>query len=451
MGVIRDKLTRGRKFAELPSVLRKFFFEGSFWEDKRKAALSLPLAFLAFHAGTQAVNTCRNILSDLHPNELQRYFKEEYGVSLYGTRQGLEAFQRGEFPLSSRLIEVLEQESRNPNFTLRSITIEPTTYTDKSIVQQFAELFADDYVGYAWPRHIVLKPLAQQDTMFHEVKHVESFSIMRQHPEFLERWLALARDEDGNSLYKHPPLVNILYNLKFITEEETLLSSEELRRKGFISDYARTTVLEDMAELGGEVAKRQTDFRLFAEALTTNNWPRLKGKLLLAAEYGLIPEEFPAFINVYKLHKSAWTCSFRSCWLDQENLHQFMETAEAFLNKYPDSIYAPNVRNLRAGINVERARGEERWHGAGEGFSPFFVAAEADSFAVLNNPGVDVGNFSQALSNLSELFRHHGFLERWEFYRIAEKKLLDACKNGVRDPVGAIRQYLVDHGAAQPQ
>ncbi|MBI5390261.1 hypothetical protein HZB02_02130 [Candidatus Woesearchaeota archaeon] len=214
------------------------------------------------------------------------------------------------------------------------------------------------------------KDNVKTSTVYHEIKHAKMDTLLRKNPEFLEKWKQLATDDNGKSLYL-TSLEKICSRIRSLFVNDQEKKSDENLRLGFMSQYARTDVSEDIAVLCGTVEENPREFipllmrKGYADdaGLSPQN-PKIAAKVRLAEQYGLIPQEFTEYLSLEEMYSRSIISENRVLrkGLDPDEYHellatskQFLEAAQTFVNKYPTSIYYSKVSSLRAFLIEEMA------------------------------------------------------------------------------------------------
>lgn len=307
---------------------------------------------LYLHLGTQAAYCGNDLLHSAQPSLIRSEFNKTIGFPIKGWSEDVEE----NIPKIFQAVRVLEKEKAIGPFELESIRIESPHYLQKNILEQLSFLAATRHGGYF---HSVFKEIVVNETVnpavvHHEVKHTRTYKLLKEHPEFREKWEALAVDETGNSLY-FSGLEQICSAIKVLNE---FVDKEKLEERineelGFVSTYARTNFFEDVAETG-ELAEDAN-----IGAAKAENWllgeqrnPKIIAKLKLAEEYGIISKGFREYAALSRQLREA--AGFHG-EIDLTATGQFMEASQNFLEKYPGNIYTLSLRLARGEIVYRRA------------------------------------------------------------------------------------------------
>ena len=300
----------------------------SLWQRCKKGLLWSTCVVLSFHLGTQAVHTTHAWYHAFFPSPIQRSFAKEFGYPLQG-------YDREETNTVVRIAAVLHKERLENHFLLDALYIRSSHYYQLPLDEQFFSIFGAGNDGYYCNSRITLQSPIWRSTVHHEIKHAKAAAIIAAHPEFAEKWNALAKDKNGQSLY-FTTWEDLCYDYKglrsFVREQ-----NEDVDEKlGFVTSYARRNSDEDMAETGEKAEMRED---LFIPWLYTKPNPCIRAKIQLAEHYQLIPGYFSEYVFVLS---------------HQEQ--QFMETSALFLKKYPRSVYEGSLRKDRGRVLEEKAQ-----------------------------------------------------------------------------------------------
>lgn len=296
------------------------------------------LSILGTHLLTQGAYSLNQLKNTYYPSEQRATFEHAYGIKLSGWSEDIEGYPEG---LAS-LADGVWLEMQEKPFSLQTIQLESENYLKKTFVQQLKYLITGPYQGFYNPLtdNIALISGDYLGALHHEIKHAKTKKAPK---ELVERWKMLANDEHGNSLYRNPFLSQIRGVDAFIEDEEVGMNNEHL---GFVSDYARTNVLEDIAELGkyAEMACYEFIYYLGYGGQARNE--RIAAKVSLAQEYDIIPREFSEYVFLLALEQ----ITIDDTYVREEPVKLFMEATDAFLAAHPTSIYDGRIRLVRASI-----------------------------------------------------------------------------------------------------
>ncbi len=300
------------------------------------------LAGLAFHCLTQTAYMANDIINAVKPSRVRSEFEDRFGFSIYGWKDHIE-----EWPQNVSIIsDVIQREKITKDFRLRSLTIFEENYHKKSFIDQMKFLISDSPRGYYINDDINISEEVPRSTLHHEIKHAKAFDIMAAHPEFRKRWESLSEDRYGNSLYLNSSEQFCAYMrwLDFLVDEEKKDLSDN-QSLGFITNYARTNVHEDIAELCEAVESEVYTIRKILSDKDNPGTKIIRQKMSLALEYGLIPEDFMDFLRLKDLYREGKSY-FHT--INFEKMEIFMDESQRFLNKNPDSVYESDIRSKRA-------------------------------------------------------------------------------------------------------
>jgi hypothetical protein len=300
------------------------------------------LAGLLLHAGSQLTYWANDIYHAIKPSTHRAKFEEQFGFPLKGWSGDIERDQQN----VSMIADTIARERQGRDFRLESIRIRDRNYLKQPIWDQFDSIITIPSSGYYILDRIVLDDYVQKSTLHHECKHAKAYDIIAEHPEFLEKWKILARDKSGESLYlsEGEQICSRVRGLGSLVDGKKQIFSEN-EKLGFISNYARTNVHEDIAELCEAAETNSQSFKEFLFGGPEYRNDILAKKIALAQEYGLIPAEFTDFVKLEDmfLDSAVW-----HGYIDQEKAQPFMRESEEFLNKNPNSVYESQLRSSRA-------------------------------------------------------------------------------------------------------
>ncbi len=400
--------------------------------DTWKTAKKLFYSALILEATVQIIHTGNEIRQNLFPSEYQQETEEMFGFKILNIPNNLDGHDL------TNMTERIMIEKQEKDFELDKIRIIPAHYLEQSFLDHLGDIFTTGYDGYYANKVVGLQHDFDPQTLTHELKHRKTFEVIAEHPEFLEKWKALAVDEDGNSIYKTgfqqaATYIKILNNF---AKEDPLTTSESIEL-GFMSDYARTNVYEDIAVLC-ETAEEvrvglSTDFGSMVRDDSTKGNILIKKKLELAQEYGLLPEEFSEYMVLKEDQRELYLG--RMC-IDGSKVPDYIEKIEDFLERYPESTYKADLtydkcRFMRTIIPFE----EEE------------AAAYIDNIVSHLKEGLEISpkywtGYGLLLTEMEKMYRHHlNDPERASIYEEAQVQYfkrreegdLSVLKNGVND------------------
>ena len=321
----------------------------------RKWGKRLALAGILFHGATQ-LNYWRNdITNSVNPSPVRSEFYEEYGIPIRGWKADIE-----ENPEDIKdIAETVCREKQTRDFKLKCIRVEPGNYLKKDILEQVVTVVTNnDSVGWCYLDRLGLKRKAGEGTVSHEIKHQKTYEVIREHPEFLEKWDKLARDENGKSLYigdfaTYCEKIRIIGKL---FRDDNIIDYEKL---GFVSDYARSNIYEDIAETCERAEINPHDLESFLFGIKPNphndKIPRnekIVAKIKLAEEYSMIPSGFMEFHELYTTYQDAYASLENG--VETKKAETYLRNSTDFLNKHPNSVYECELRRKRGELLESR-------------------------------------------------------------------------------------------------
>lgn len=410
-------------------------------------AIAIGSALLGMHIGTHL-----SYVSNTKPDatQAQQTFAQEYGIPLHGWYNDLEANP----DTVSTLNNVFYRELRERPFDVSKVEIVSDNYWKKPILEQVVFLTKKPFEGMYNPidDSILLSPGADSGTIHHEIKHARTHEAPE---ELLQQWSELAVDAKGNTLYEHPfrtSCTRLRGIGSFVNKERK--PQEENERLGFISNYARTNVLEDIAELGemGEVYyigfiphlgySRQIRFIPhldYSRQYSGEKNERIAAKVALAQEYGILPAEFSEFVElqsfVHQPIPGGWSQS-SLYYSDKEMVNEFFSKSEQFLSEHCKSIYEAEVRMIRGGFFRDSGDGKKA----------------ITEYKMVLPSSMNWITFRSALSQLHQIYRRTGDREKTNLYAhaalYAEALTKDdmSCNDGVLLCTKRINDFLEANG-----
>ena len=395
------------------------------------------------HIGTQIHYTADRVLNELNPSQQRIEFRQEFGFPIRGYREDIE---NPELRLSN-IIQVLNRERAERPFNLTSINVSSSNYLKRPAWHQFFDIVSTGFSAYFNPftDSIVLER-TDCETITHEIKHTKTFEIIKKHPELLEKWRALSCDSNGNSMY-----LSIVKGIclrfrcleKLVDDENK--SDRENERLGFISNYAKTNVYEDIGELCAEASVESTryQFRDLLDESSKEYSPRIAAKIRLAEEYGLIPEDFSDFIRLGKEYSECWYHGGHGGGYigDKDKAKKYLEASERFLRDNPETIYEIAIRSDR-GYMLQRSLGyddtikKEKLELAIEEYKLGLNAGFKEPFKYLH-----------ILRNLAECYSQLRDQEKRALYNDAYEDFIARIRSGnVKLIVNGMNDYLTSRG-----
>lgn len=349
------------------------------------------LAGLLLHAGSQLSYFANNYYQSINPSANRSKFEEQFGFRLKGWSDDIEGNPKN----LSIIGEIVERERKEKDFKLESIRIRDRNYFKKSGLDQFYYMFLKPSDGYYIGNRITLDEFVQRDTIHHEIKHAKVFDLIADRPEFLEKWKSLAKDENGKSLYlsEIEQICSRVRGLDSLVNRKNKIFTEN-EKLGFISDYARTNVHEDIAELCESAETHSQYLKKFILDNSGDKNEVIAKKVALAQEYGLIPVEFTDFLKLDDMfHDSNEWHGF----IDFDKAQPFMKESEVFLKKYPNSVYKSEIKSNRAYALYQGAEALDPRNNIEDAIKEYKEVLTSDYH--------DLNSYVTALNKLTEIYR----------------------------------------------
>lgn len=371
------------------------------------------IGILGLHFGTQ-VNHCANTIADMaSPPEIRKEFQEEFGFPLRGWKEDIEEEPSG----LSRLAAIVNREKIVRPFELASMRIRSESYFKKSFPEQMKHLFSELEIGFYWFDNIALDSCCCSNSLIHhEIKHAKVDELIKEHPDFRQRWAELAKDEKRNSLY--------------VGSDWRGLDYKESKKLGFVSNYSRKNADEDIAMLceAAETYPRHFEDWLYGKRRNLKIVERVK----LAQEVKLIPPEFSEYVLLQRKRRESYKYSLFV--KDHQKAEEFLEESGRFLEEYPETTYQSELR---------RARGE-----VFEDMSPLMIEddlwkAVTEYELALISPYKDIAAYPKALERLADCYESLRNAKKSSIYKEAEDEYWRRFNEGsVRLTMDGVNDFL---------
>jgi|GEM_PF-5513938 len=396
---------------------------GKIWNATKKivSVVGSPLFIFSSHfVATSGAYTLNQVYNEFYPSEIRREFKEKLGFKLGGWEADIDQSS------ITAIYDVMNEEKKITDFDLNGINIESFSYSKKRAMDKVAELVSTAHSGYydLEKNTISLMRGFSRHTLTHEIKHAKTFEICRKNPEFLKEWEKLALDENGNSLYltRTEQAMSRTKGLSQLVSEDKRDSKTNLKL-GFISNYARTNVLEDIAVICSDAEENPFSFAdlLFGNGDEKNEI--IQKKVELAQKNKLLPQEFS---EVVALEKEIKNITWPEGYVVRDS-SKFMKESEKFIEKNPESIYLGGIIKDRARIFEEKAMGLIE----NEGRKKAFEKAVKEYKKVLVCRFKDRMNYPGALNSLAEIYTlEFKDKSKAETFRDAEREYYHRSESG---------------------
>ncbi|MDD5650397.1 MAG: hypothetical protein PHF86_08295 [Candidatus Nanoarchaeia archaeon] len=370
---------------------------------------------------SQINHSLNDLYNYIHPSEIRTDFKKQFGFPIKGWYEDIE----GNGKNISKIIQVIETEKQERNFSLNSIRIKTNNKDNQSLWDKLEEKIVNP-VGYYINNQIVLGENAEENVLHHEIKHAKTFDIMEQNPELLTEWKKLSLDQNGNSLYLSnlEQVYTYISGLESLIDERKKVSSENVKL-GFIDNYARTNIFEDIAELSELVeCKPKELMNLF---YGDNKNETIIKKIKLAQRYGLIPKDYTNYLELqYLISKN------------KLKTKEYFVLTDKFLKENPESIYESQIKLDRADLLLNEIKKKN---------SKTKIENAIDEYEyILNSRYKDLVVYPVALQRLESLYQIKGNLEMSNLYRKAYKEYLIRLNNGDTSlPTNGVNDILMSN------
>jgi hypothetical protein len=283
-----------------------------------------------------------NVNNNIKPSQQRQSFETRYGVELEGWKRDLEDDKR----TIANIANVFEKEMLQKPFKVNKIIMR----SDKLHLRTLDDAASDylfPHAGYAMPviNNILIEPRSY-DVLHHEIKHIKTYEMLKNHPEFRIEWEKLTTGPDGNSYYMGHSK-EALSRFRFTSDWINRKSADELLHLGFVSEYAATNFLEDVAETGEFIEDGNT-YRIQGIRQLIKNGV-IDAKIKLLEKYELIPREFSEYARLDVMYSRTISGGGPGSWsIDLPKVFDFMQESNDFLQKHKGSVYEEKIRLNRA-------------------------------------------------------------------------------------------------------
>lgn len=300
------------------------------------------LAATAFFLATNIAYQTYKSVNELFRSEAEKIIEDKYHMNIMYT---------GPMDIRNKYLfniaDVLNKESRISSLNVREIDVLSNNILLMPFYQQMHKILLG---GCSGQYNTIFDKIdlftGYMDIITHEITHAKEDSLSDKHPEFAAQWLELSNDSSGNSLYN--TFWSYLSRRLMIINKFNVDTSDydEMTKKnldlGFISNYARTNMSEDIAELCEEIL--HNPIRVY----NSRSNEVLMKKVKLAENYGIIPKEFTEYMKiVYEDFDSKQRYKY-VMMSSERKAHDFaiysINNLEEFITKHPQSIYVPEAR-----------------------------------------------------------------------------------------------------------
>src|SRR3989338_5839315 len=315
----------------------------------KKAAKVVCTGVVALHLAAQSAYWFNDAWNSACPSPQRKAFEQTFGFPIKGWKKDIENRD-----ILTSVGEATHQRTvtRGKPLGLTSFRIESPYYLKKSLIQQAGEVAAP-YGGVSNP---ILNPCTVNDNKreaaFHEINHAEMFLLVKKSPLFRKQWCAIAQNSDGTSPY-HSPARHALSKIRGgdkIIEKMQKRPTQNVYdnyKQGFVSDYARTSFYEDVAELCAEANFDPHNFslRFFQES---THYDKIMAKTKLAEQYGLVPCGISEYISLIPHYNASFEPSGHDAYV--KDSETYVAATEEFLRTHPKTTLETKIRAYRAWI-----------------------------------------------------------------------------------------------------
>lgn len=259
----------------------------------------------------------------LQPNPEQEHLLKNHNVELITNRY------LSEQNISMRnILDVLEHERTEELGKKITLHYYPTSFIQQPYFSQLEQIITTRWSGRANRlTNTISMKTTNISTLIHEIAHFKGYEALK-NPEFKERWISIS----GNQHYKS--------SLIFA---ETKYTAEELEKHGFVSNYARTNIREDIAETAESVISSTLYDKIPQPS------EKIFEKIKLLAEYNIIDKDIIPIIEFEQgknlENQGYMECAYRleDVIREEERLKQFVEQQQD--NRYLTSIFEKMASN----------------------------------------------------------------------------------------------------------
>ncbi len=337
------------------------------------------------------------------------------------------------------LTNVIAEEQLERPFELE-LRLIPDDFLKAHVIDQLDKIIGTKKSGtYNGGNHVAMPQDVFMSALHHEIKHLKTKQVVKEHPEFKERWLELTVDEDGKSLY-YGDGYNFKQKFVFLHKFREDYDYEKNLELGFTSDHGREIFDEDVAELCEDI---ETSFWVttelpFDDFLTdsTKDTRRIRQKIGLAEEYGLVPSGFIEYVNLKKQTSAIWEVPDWKPNLKNSRAERYLEMTDKFISEHPQNPYLNELRMRRATVhfNLEIYDKAER-----------YIKAIREYEACLTSPYKNYEIMQSVLHELSKSYMYLGDERKSEIYNEAAN-MYDTYDNILKLVLDGPLPFLAEKG-----
>jgi hypothetical protein len=307
-------------------------------------------ALVLYHGASQVKYAAKHIEDEMNQSQEKVQFEKATGIKITGHMEKISSQELFNIAEAIKRAGVTDKE-------LDKIVMESENYFDKTFIGQLSSTVFSGYDGYFNPlTDNILLQKGDYALFIHELMHAKTFAVPKL-PQLLRDWSKISVDEKGESLYKTPwnaafPLAWVYSRLR--TSKDST-NGVDLDKLGFVSNYSRRDVIEDIAELC-------TQITLHPESM----WEYLKAddkvakKINLVFKYGIISQiqkdymELSAQFKEYADFEDTWNFKGDYYQIRDSLRNSFLDKSEEFIRKHGNSQYTPDAYVLRGLAKAHR-------------------------------------------------------------------------------------------------
>lgn len=294
----------------------------------KKSLNSAIVLAMYLHISTQTVYFANDIYHSYNPTSIRTEFKNRFGFPIKGWNTEIEAKPKK----IKELTDIIKKENKSSNFNITHIRVISDNYFKKNILDQMNDWVSSGFNGYyqSYSDTISINSDANKSVIHHEIKHAKAFEILEQFPHFFEQWETISSEESYLPFVKR--IASRFRGLESFIDKKSNL---ENLVNGFINDYSRVHVHEDIAEICSMA-------EVNPEHLSSLSiYSKIKAKTMLAEEYNLIPRGFNDYSEIRLDFENCFSDSFQQ--ICPENFNFFLEQSQNYLSTHSNTEYDARI------------------------------------------------------------------------------------------------------------